>query len=30
MQDLAYAVSLTSIPILAAIICIVVTWIWGD
>ena len=30
MQDLAYAVSLFSIPILAIIVCFAVTWIWGD
>jgi hypothetical protein len=30
MQDLAYAISLGSIPILAIIICFIVTWIWGD
>jgi hypothetical protein len=30
MQDLAYAISLGSIPILAIIICFVVAWIWGD
>ena len=30
MHDLAYAISLGSIPILAIIICFVVAWIWGD
>jgi len=30
MHSLAYAVSLFSIPILATIICFVVTRIWGD
>ena len=26
----AYAIPLASIPLLAVIICFVVTWIWGD
>ena len=30
MQNLAYTISLLSIPIMASIICFVVTWIWGD
>jgi hypothetical protein len=30
MQNVVYAISLGSIPILAIIVCFVVAWIWGD
>jgi len=30
MQDAAYIISLASIPVLAAIISLVIAWIWGD
>jgi len=26
----AYAIPLAAIPLLAVIVCFVVTWIWGD
>ncbi|NWF74810.1 MAG: hypothetical protein HXY51_17475 [Nitrospirae bacterium] len=29
-MDFLYAISLGAIPLLAIIICFVVTWIWGD
>lgn len=30
MTDLAFPFIFLSIPILAVIVCFVVTWIWGD
>ena len=29
-MDLAIVIPVVTIPLLAAIICLVVTWIWGD